>query len=237
MLAQAQSADSFSAPGAASKDATPWAASVAAGLLAVRGNTHSTSLNFKGALGHHFGNWNNVLQAQANYAKSGNQTSAQSWQLGDQLRYNFDEQDYGFAILNYLRDRFAGVEERVSEAVGYGRRIFQTPTQQLDLGIGVGANQQRVAGSRKLVSEPIAVFLGTYVWAISKSAQFSQSVHVEAGSNNTYVNPITQLKLTIVGHLYATIDYELRYNTTVPTGTYHSDSLTTINIGYDFGKF
>lgn len=233
----ASAADITSVPAVASTDATPWAATVSAGFLAVRGNTNSTSLNFKGALGHHIGNWNNVLQGQANYAKDNSQTSAQSWQVGDQLRYNFNEKDYGFATLNYLRDRFAGIEERMSEAVGYGRRIINTPTQSLDLGIGAGANQQRVAGSNTLENEPIAVFNGAYVWAISSSAQFSQLVHVEAGSNNTYVNPITSIKLTIVGHLFATISYELRYNTTVPAGTYHSDSITTINLGYDFGKF
>ncbi|HEU0196479.1 MAG TPA: DUF481 domain-containing protein, partial [Nevskiaceae bacterium] len=224
-------------PAAASSVATPWAASASLGFMGVHGNTNSTALNFKGALGHVFGAWNDVLNGQSNYAKNDSTTSAQSWQVGNQLRYNLTSSDYLFGTLNYLNDRFAGIEERISEAVGYGRRIFTTPTQQLDLGVGVGANQQRAAGSHKLVTEPMAVFDAAYVWRISKNAQFSQTLHVEAGSKNTYINPVSELKLTIVGNLFATLDYELRYNTTVPAGTYHSDSITTVNIGYAFGKF
>lgn len=222
---------------AAGSDATPWAATGSLGFIRTRGNTQSTTLNFKGALGRHVGHWNNVLKGQANYANSDSESTANSWQIGNELRYSLSERSYLFGTLKYSNDHFAGIRERFSEAVGYGRHVFKTPTQELDLGMGVGANQERVAGSRKFVTEPMVVFDGAYIWTISSNAQFSQTLHVEAGARNTFVNPVTELKLTIIGNLFATLDYELRYNTTVPAGAVHSDTITTVSIGYGFGKF
>lgn len=224
-------------PPPADASATPWAAKAALGFIRTRGNSQSTTLNFKGALGRHVDDWNNVLKAQANYANSDSESTAQSWEIGNELRYSPTERSYLFGTLKYTNDHFAGIRERFSEAVGYGRHVIKTPAQTLDLGVGVGANQEREAGSKKYVTEPMGVFDGQYVWTISDNAQFSQLVHVEAGAKNTYINPVTELKLTIVGNLFATLDYELRYNTTVPAGTVHSDTITTVSIGYSFGKF
>ncbi|TAM10313.1 MAG: DUF481 domain-containing protein [Nevskiaceae bacterium] len=224
-------------PPASSPEATPWAASASLGYLAVRGNTRTTSLNFKGALGRHVGRWGNILKGQANYAKDSNSTSAQSWELGDTLRYNLTEKNYLFGAVSYTRDRFAAFPSRASQAVGYGRQILDTPTQMLTLAAGPGVSEQRAFDSRKWETRFMAVFDGNYVWKISDSTQFSQLVHVEWTSLNTYVNPVTELKFTIVGNLFATLDYEVRYNTHAPAGTLHTDTLTTVNLGYGFGKF
>ncbi|HEX7382199.1 MAG TPA: DUF481 domain-containing protein [Nevskiaceae bacterium] len=227
----------FAVPTAPSKKATPWAATATLGYLSTHGNTNSTSANFKGALGHNWDEWANVLRGQANYASDNHAVSAQSWEVGDQLRRALSEREYLFGFVDYLNDRFAGVNERISEAVGYGRRVFESPRQELDLDGGVGLNQQREFGQDQFVTQPMAVFGGAYRFRISDHAQFIQTVLVEAGTKNTYINPVSELKLTIIGNLFATLDYELRYNTSVPEGSVHTDTIQTVNIGYSFGKF
>ncbi|HEX7382083.1 MAG TPA: DUF481 domain-containing protein [Nevskiaceae bacterium] len=224
-------------PQAAGPKATPWAATVALGILAVRGNSHSTTGNFNGKLGTLSGNWNNVLQGQGIYVSGSGKTTAQSWQAGDQLRYNLSSRQFTFGTLGYLNDRFAGIVERGSEAVGYGLRLIHTPTQEFEIAGGAGADQERAADSRKYITQPVGVFNARYVWDISKHARFSQSVHVESGGRNSFIDPISELRLSIVGNLFAALAYEVRYNTQVPAGTLHSDSFTTINFGYSFGKF
>lgn len=214
---------------------SPWKGSVALGYLRTTGNTNSTSANFKTALDWHVAPWENLFGAQAIFAKSNGVSSAESYQAGDQLNYDFTATYYVFGNLNYLSDRFASVVERYTETVGVGRHVFNTPTQKLDLQVGVGANQQREAGQQNLKTQAVVVFDGTYVYNISSSSQFKQTLHVETGRLNTYVNPVSQLKLTIVGNLYASLDYEVRYNTSAPPSTIHTDTITSVNIGYSFG--
>lgn len=214
---------------------SPWKGSVALGYLKTTGNTDSSSFNFKAGLDWHVEPWENLFSAQAIFAKSGGVSSAESYQAGDQLNYDFTERDYVFGNFNYLNDRFASVVERYSETVGVGRHVLKTPTQKLDLQVGIGANQQREAGQQDLNNQLVGVFDGTYVWTISSNSQFKQTLHVEAGRLNTYINPVSELKLTIVGNLYASLDYEVRYNTTAAPGTVHTDTITSVNIGYNFG--
>ena len=222
---------------------SPWKGDVALGYLKTTGNTTSTSLNFKGNLNWKVSPWENNLHAQAIEARSGGNSTAESYQAGDQLTFDFTDTDYIFGNINYISDRFAGVVERYSESVGYGRHVLNTPTQKLDLAVGIGSNQQRVAPDPNipgdnpgLTTEFIGVFDGNYKWKISDNARFRQTLHIEAGQTNTFINPVTDLKLTIVGNLYASLDYEVRYNTTVPASTVHTDTIASVNVGYSFGE-
>lgn len=214
----------------------PWKGDLALGYLRTTGNTSSTTLNFKGNLDWHVEPWENQFNAQATTARSSGTTTAESYQLGDQLTYDFTDTDYLFGNLNYISDRFAGVVERYSESVGYGRHVFNTKVQKLDLAVGLGANEQRESGARNLSTEFIGVFDGNYIWHISDNARFKQTLHIEAGQTNTYINPVSDLKLTIIGNLYASLDYEVRYNTSVPAGSVHTDTITSVNIGYSFNE-
>jgi putative salt-induced outer membrane protein len=105
----------------------------------------------------------------------------------------------------------------------------------LDLEAGVGANRTRNQGTEDFTSRAVATLGGKYVWKISSSAQFTQTLRTEFASNNTYVNPISELKLTVIGNLFAALNYELRYNTEAPLNTRHTDTISTVNLGYTFG--
>ncbi len=214
---------------------SPWKGSIALGYLKTNGNTNSTSLNFKANVDWHVAPWENLFNAQAINSRNSGVSTAESYQAGDQVNYDFTTKNFVFANFNYISDRFAGVVERYAESVGYGRHVFNTPIQSLDLQVGVGANQQRIAGQRNFKNEPIGVFDGTYIWHISDNSQFKQTLHVEGGQDNTFINPVSDLKLTIIGNLYASLDYEVRYNSTAPAGRVHTDTITSVNIGYSFG--
>jgi putative salt-induced outer membrane protein YdiY len=47
---------------------------------------------------------------------------------------------------------------------------------------------------------------------------------------------VAELKFAVIGNVFATIDYDWRHNTSVPAGTVHTDTITSINFGYTFGK-
>jgi putative salt-induced outer membrane protein len=176
--------------------------------------------------------WMNWIPGQTNIV---NLAIKDMWEkIGVKTDYQFDFRNYAFGNLAYDNDRFAGIAERYAATVGYGRHVLRNKRHKLDIEIGVGANRTR---DQDEIYETAAIGTlgGKYTWTISPNAEFTQTLRTEGGVTNVYVNPITALKLTIVGNLFATFNHEIRYNTEVPSETRHLDQITTINLGYSFG--
>lgn len=213
----------------------PWSGEAAAGYVRTTGNTSTSSLNLKLGLDYKGVTWGNSFSASAFTGSRDKQTTDERYSVADKVNYNLSPKDYLFANAGYDNDRFAGIAERYALTTGYGRHILATPTQTLDLEAGVGANRSREQDVNTFTNHAIATFGGKYVWKITPSSQFSQSLRSEYATNNIYVNPITELKLTVIGNLFAALDYEVRYNSKVPADVRHVDQITTINLGYGFG--
>jgi putative salt-induced outer membrane protein len=210
----------------------PWSGDASAGYLRTTGNTNSTSLNFKGDLDWNYGRWQNHFDALGTYGSSKGASTAESYQFGDKLNYDLSPEAYVFGNLEYADDRFAGVVSRYSESVGYGRHLIKSPMQTLDIDAGAGASQSRNAGETDYDDQLIGVFNVAYLL----NAQYKQTLHIEAGKENTFINPVAELKLAIIGNFFATLGYDWRHNTSVPAGSVHTDTITTVNFGYTFGK-
>jgi putative salt-induced outer membrane protein len=215
---------------------TPWSGDASLGYIRTTGNTNSTAFNAKGDLDWKSSPWENQFKALAAYGSSKGESTSETYLLGDKLSRDLSPQDYVFASLDYLNDRFAGVASRWSEALGYGRHLIKTDRQTLDADIGAGASQSRDAEATGYNNQFIGVFNLAYLLKISPSAQFRQALHVEAGADNTFINPVAELKLNIVGSVFATLAYDWRHNSSVPEGNVHTDTITTVNFGYTFGK-
>jgi putative salt-induced outer membrane protein YdiY len=215
---------------------TPWSGDAALGYIRTTGNVDSTSLSVKGNLDWISAPWSNHAHTMGNYSSSLGASTAESYEFDDKLSRDLDPSQYLFASFNYTDDRFAGVVSRFSEAVGYGRHFIKTPTQTLDIDAGLGLSQERESGYQGYDGEFIGVFNLAYLYKFSPTAQFKQTLHIESAVQNTYINPVSELKFTIVGNFFATLDYDWRHNTSVPDGTVHTDTITSINFGYSFGK-
>ena len=229
------------APGIACADdpkspPTPWFGDASLGYVHTTGNTNSTAFNAKGDVEWKSNPWDNQFNAIAAYGSSAGTSTSETYSFGDKLSHDLSPDDYVFVSLNYLDDRFAGVTSTWSEAVGYGRHFLKTPTQTLDVDLGAGSSQLRDAGDTDYQTQVIGVFNLQYLWKISPVAQFKQTVHVTYGPQDTFINPVAELKFNIVGNFIATLSYDWRRNTSVPAYTEQNDSITTINFGYTFGK-
>ena len=126
------------------------------------------------------------------------------------------------------------IYRQVKKSPPGGPHVLTGPVHTLDIETGVGANRTKDQNDI-YETAAIATLGGKYVWKISPNAEFSQTLRAEAGVTNVYVNPISALKLTVIGNLFATFNHEVRYNTEVPAETRHVDQITTINLGYAFG--
>ncbi|MDP3293434.1 MAG: DUF481 domain-containing protein [Nevskia sp.] len=213
---------------------TPWFGDLAVGLVNASGNTSTRSINLRTALEYRGQHWGNRLSALAYSGSRDGISTDERYSIANKTDYPFGLRNYAFGNLAYDNDRFAGIAERYAATLGFGRHVLRGKRHKLDLEIGAGANRTR---DQDEIYETAAIGTlgGKYTWTISPNAEFTQTLRTEAGVTNVYVNPISALKLTVIGNLFATFNHEVRYNSQVPAETRHVDQITTVNLGYTFG--
>lgn len=213
-----------------------WSGEISLGYLATSGNTTTESLNGKALLEYDAGSWKNSLQVLGAYANDQGETAAERYAASDKVDWKIDERNYIFAAVDWEKDLFAGIRERTSETVGYGRHVLMGPVHVLDLEAGAGARQTKENFTGQTEDDLIFRGLGKYEWTFSPTSRFAQSLKVESGESNTFGESLSELKLSIIGNLFATISYTVKHNTDVPAGTERTDTFTALNLSYVFGK-
>lgn len=209
-----------------------WKASAEFGLVDTSGNSQTTTINAKLNAVHESLKWRNRFTAEYLSASDEFGTIAERTVGQAATNYKFDERHYLFGNLRYENDEFAPYDYRYSETVGYGRR-FRWEAQRLDLEAGVGGSHTRFRdGTRN--DEGIVRLAGAYVWQITKTAEFSEVVFTEIGSDNTHSESETGLKLRINGNLAMKLSYKALHNSEAPAGTEKLDSITAVTLVYDF---
>lgn len=203
------------------------------GYLSTSGNTDTQTFNGKLSGNYRRGLWGNAAFASALLGSKDDVATDERYALGYKATYDFTAHDYVFGTFGYDKDRFAGITQRTTEAVGYGRRLLNNPKHTLDAEIGAGLTQVETRDGDK-DNSAVGLLNGKYAWTITDTSKFTQSLRVEKARNNTFVNPVSELKLVVAGNLFTTLGYEVRYNSDAPTGTRSTDTLTSVNLGYSF---
>lgn len=210
---------------------------LSAGYIANGGNSETRSSNAKAQFGYVSGRWKNELKGSLQHARDDGDTTAERYSAGYKLDYSFTDNDYLFFTVDFDKDLFGGVRERLAEAVGYGRKLINTDRHKLDAEIGVGARQIRLQGvGAERESEFIGRANGQYRWILTETSEFSQRLMVESGDENTFTESISELKLSIIGNLFASLSYTVRNNSDVAPGLKKTDTVTAVNLSYKFGQ-
>ncbi len=138
-----------------------------------------------------------------------------------------------FGQLDWRKDRFSGVDQQLSEALGYGRRLLDTPNHLLSVGLGVGHRQADLADG---TSESGVIGRGSidYHWIFSETAGFDQNIIVESGSDNTYMESVSAIRANLLGNFALVLAYTIKQNSDVPVGSEKTDRLTAVSIEYAF---
>ncbi|MEM7283889.1 MAG: DUF481 domain-containing protein [Pseudomonadota bacterium] len=220
-------------PPAEAGPTSPWSGKVGVGYLATAGNSDNTALNANFDLAYDKDKWHHLLNAVALGTVADDVTTAERYQLGYKAQYDFSEFNYVFGLLGWEKDRFSGVAEQTTQAVGYGRRIINNERHVLNAEVGVGAKQLDFADGTE---ESGTVLRGAmdYAWAISDTANFTQTLALENGADNTYIESVSSLGATIVGNIGLSISYTVKHNTDAPVGFDETDTYTAVNLDYVF---
>ena len=206
---------------------------MALGYLATSGNADNKTLSTTFDLDWAYAPWHHALTGAAVRASTNAVTTAEAYSLDWQSDYDLSERSYLFGVIAWNEDRFSGYDQQIREVVGYGRRFIDTERHALNGEVGVGARQADLRDGTSQ-DETILRLSGDYLWTISETAEFSQSLAIDSGSNNTYTETITRLTMSILGNISLVVSYTIKNNSDVPAGTVNTDTFTAVAFEYAF---
>lgn len=203
------------------------------GYPATSGNTESSSANAKLKLLLEREAWRHEFDMSVISTTSRDVTTAEAYAAGYEVRRDFGARSYVFGALDWERDRFSSYDHRVSESVGYGRRVVSTDRHVLNIDIGAGARQiELIDGSEE--SDGIVRAGLDYVWTVSETATFNQDVTAESGSSNTSVVSVSELRARLFENVALVLSYRIKRNSVVLPGAAKTDRFTAVSLEYAF---
>ncbi len=212
---------------------SPWSGNVSLGYLATSGNTNTTSYNTAFGIAYAKNKWTHAFDAAANGADESDTVTAEAYQADWKSSYDFSEHNYLFGLVAWRKDRFSGVNEQLSESIGYGRRIIDTPAHLLNAEIGAGYRNADLSDNTS--ESGVIGRLGLdYKWTFSETSNFEQNISVESGSDNTYIESVSAVRAKLLGDFAIVFSYTVRHNTDVPVGSEKTDKMTAISLELAF---
>ncbi len=221
-----------SAPGLA-QDEEGFSGRAGLGYLATTGNSETDSLNMNFAMGWNYAPWHHRFDGLAVRSSTSNVTTAEAYGLAWKSDYDISEIAYWYGLFAWNKDKFSAYDQQVREAVGYGRRLISTERHELSGEVGVGARQADLRDGTSN-SEGILRLSGDYRWTISETSRFEQTLAIESGSDNTYLQATSSLSADIRENLAIVVSYTIRNNSDVLPGTEKTDTFTAVSIEYKY---
>jgi len=218
---------------AAEEDPGPWSGKVSFGYLATSGNTENSNLNGKFEVGYATGKWAHLLDAYAINASENSVSTAEAYGVGWKSEWSLSDTSYLFGKLNYRNDRFSGFPTQFSQSAGYGRRLIDSSRHTLSAEAGAGARQSERADGVD-VDDVIFDAGLAYKWTFSETANFTQDLRLEYGSNNVYLESVSAVTAQLIGQLALVASYTIKNNSDVPAGSEKTDTYSAINLEYIF---
>lgn len=216
-------------------DAPPhWSGTGELGLAVSKGNTDSETLVGKLAMGYEDAAWRHAAGASFLYGRSDDVENAYRYEFFADSGYNINDRSYVFGSIRNERDHFASNEYQWTAALGYGYEAIESETTHLTFEIGPGYRWAKLQGVRIHNNEAIVRGTMDFSHQFTATTSLHDALLVEAGSDNTFIRNDIGLKVKMTEALALKAGLETRHNTDVLPGTKKTDTLTTINVAYDF---
>lgn len=203
------------------------------GYLATTGNSETDSLNANFVMGWNYAPWHHRFNGLAVRSSTANVTTAQAYGLAWKSNYDIDETAYWYGLVAWDQDEFSAYDQQVREAVGYGRHFIDTERHVLSGEVGLGARQADLRNGTSQ-DEAILRLSGDYKWTISETSRFGQTLAIESGSDNTYLEATSSLSADIRDNLAIVVSYTIKNNSDVLPGTEKTDTFTAVSIEYTY---
>lgn len=212
-----------------------WKANAELGYVSTGGNTETESLNAKAKGEIDRESWRHTLALEALKTSDQDTTTAERYAANLESNYKLGEtkKNFLFVMVNYEDDRFSGYDYRVTEAIGYGRRVIETPKLILDLEIGPGARQSKL-DSGDTDSETMVRGAAKLGWNVSDTSKFTEELSTDVGEDVTITKSVTALTAKVNGSLATKLTYTIKNTSKVPAGFEKTDTETAVTLVYSF---
>jgi len=205
------------------------------GLVINRGNSETEAANARLGLEWERERWENETTARVVYARDSGTTSANRFTLANSLNYSVNDRSYVTGALRYDRDQFSSFRYQASIAAGYGYRLIRTEVHRLTVEAGPGYQFAEIRDTGETDNQAILRGLANYRWQIAEATRLTNRLLVESGTSNTFVENALSLGVAINSRLSLSTGLTVTHNTDVEPGRKKTDTLTTVNLVYNFG--
>lgn len=221
-----------------------WAGSAELGFSNTSGNSKDRTLNVRLDMDYSHDQWRHNVFGDVYVAAADGSRTAERYALGYKPNYFLTDVDYVFGMLRFDKDKFAGINERYTQVVGYGRQLINTPETYLEAEIGAGARQTRYgeffvngvdrnAGLDK--NEALLYLAGRFTHRVTDTTRFIQNLRVEHGKDNTYTESVTGLQFRVTDAVSARLTHTVRHNSDLRGDRgKRTDHITGVNMVYSF---
>jgi putative salt-induced outer membrane protein len=252
---------------ASSTPTTGWSGSGELGFAASSGNSKTQNLDAKLAFAKEDDKWKDTFYLTALRNKgdikttqvvggaavttNAYETTANRVETGASAGYKLDDRSYIVGAVRYEHDDFSPYQWDWTVSIGYGYTILKDQSNDLSVEIGPGYKTYRpidvygpdlfngvpVRHSFGSSDEIVARGLAAYKHNFNATTSFVESLLVEAGNDNTYLQNDAGLQVDMNKKLALKISYQIRNNSNVMPGSgiKNTDQLVTTNLVYKFG--
>ncbi|HEU4665063.1 MAG TPA: DUF481 domain-containing protein [Dokdonella sp.] len=178
-------------------------------------------------------------------------TTANRYEAGASAGYKFDERSYLVGALRYENDDFSPFEYQAVVSLGYGYTVLKNTSNELSFEAGPGYKRYKpvdVLGPETAGDPPVPVRhtfdsegevvgrgLVAYKHQFNETTSFVDTLLVESGSDNTFLQNDAGLQVAINKSFALKAGYQVRHNSDVAPGIKKTDQLLTTNLVYNFG--
>ena len=211
-----------------------WSGKGELGGVLARGNTETETLNGKIDMTNEVDRWKHLAGFSILRTVNDGVTSANRWELRGESDYALTDRSYLFGALRYEDDEFTDYEYQATASVGYGYKFIDKEATTLDGKIGVGYRQSELRTTGETQDDAILRGVLDYSHKITDTTTILNKFLVETGSENTYLQNILGLQVSMTDTLALGLSYEIRHNTDVLPGTENTDQVLTANLVFGF---
>jgi putative salt-induced outer membrane protein len=203
------------------------------GVLA-RGNTETETLAGKLDMTNETDRWKHMAGFSVLHTVNDGVTSADRYELRGESQYKLTERSYLFGALRYEDDRFTDYDYQFTASAGYGYRFIDSEATKLDGKIGLGYRRSELRLSNETQDDMIVRGALDFSHQLTDTTRIYDKFLVETGSDNTYLQNIAGIEVSMTDALALGLSYEVRHNTDVLPGTKKTDQVLTANLVFGF---
>jgi len=212
-----------------------WKGSVEFGLVNTTGNTETQTIKSRAKVEVDKAKWLHTGALETLTSSEDDSSTAERYEVNAQSNYKLSgvKKNYIYFMVNYEDDRFSGYDYRVTESIGYGRRVVDKESLTLDLEAGPGARQSELEDGG---SEDETIFRGAAKlgWKLSDASTLTEVLSTEVGEDSTVSKSVTALTAKVIGELAMKITFTVKNTTDVPDDTENTDTETAVTLLYAF---